>query len=420
MAHPKIDQSQQVEQAVPAKASLVMMILLLVFFLGTSDNQMISPLLLLIANDLGYGDQVGDVGTLIFPAYALAAAAAALVVGPLSDKHGRRRFLLYATILFSLSLLSVFFIKDAYTLAFARLFTGFAAGVFSTCAIAYVADFFPYQRRGVAMSVVQAGYFGALVIGVPLANQLGHALGWRTSFAFFGALSVLAFFLIAMLLPDDARNREPESIDAKAVTHLDNLKIVFGTRERVASVAAAFFVSGGFVGFFSYLGSWLEDSLRLSPSEINLFFVIIGFALVAGAVVAGIVSDKFGKRTLSILATIALAPMLGLIPGLGWGLVLFACFFIASLAFAFRQGPLQALATELVPRRTRGSLIAIRNTASQIGIAMATAVSGSLYDSSGYQAVGLFSGAMTLIAGACIFLMKEPRNDTVEVGEAAR
>jgi predicted MFS family arabinose efflux permease len=51
---------------------------------------------------------------------------------------------------------------------------------------------------------------------------------------------------------------------------------------------------------------------------------------------------------------------------------------------------------------------------------MATAISGSLYDSSGYQAVGLFSGAMTLIAGACIFLMKEPRNDAVEVGEAAR
>ncbi len=419
MALPKTDQSQQGKQAAPPKASLVMIILLLVFFLGTSDNQMISPLLLVISKDLGYGDQVGDVGGLIFPAYALAAAGAALVIGPLSDRHGRRRFLLYATILFSLSLLSAFFIKDAYVLAFARLFTGFAAGVFSTCSIAYVADYFPYQRRGVAMSVVQAGYFGALVIGVPLANQLGHALGWRASFAFFGAVSVLAFFLIAVLLPDDADNHEPESIDAKPASHLDNLKIVFGTRERVASVAAAFFVSGGFVGFFSYLGSWLEKSLSLSPGEINLFFIVVGFALVAGAVVAGVVSDKFGKRSLAILSTFALAPMLWLIPGLAWGFLLFACFFVASLAFAFRQGPLQALATELVPRRARGSLIAIRNTASQIGIATATAVSGSLYDSSGYAAVGLFSGVMTLMAGACIFLMKEPQA-TVEVGEAAR
>lgn len=420
MALPKTEQSQHGRKATPPKASLVMMILLLVFFLGTSDNQMISPLLLVIARDLGYGDQVGDVGRLIFPAYALAAAGAALVIGPLSDRHGRRRFLLYATVLFSLSLLSAYFIKDAYVLALARVFTGFAAGVFSTCSIAYVADFFPYHKRGVAMSVVQAGYFGALVIGVPIANQVGHTLGWRSSFAFFGAVSVLAFFLIATLLPEDAREDESEPADAKPASHLDNLKVVFGTRERVASVAAAFFVSGGFVGFFSYLGSWLEESLKLSPGEINLFFIVIGFALVAGAVVAGVVSDKFGKRTLSILSTLALAPMLWLIPGLGWGLLLFVCFFIASLAFAFRQGPLQALATELVPRRARGSLIAIRNTASQIGIATATAASGSLYDSSGYAAVGLFSGAMTLMAGACIFLMSEPRGGAVEVGEAAR
>jgi predicted MFS family arabinose efflux permease len=339
MAVAKTDEVETGKQtsAVP-RAGLVMAILLLIFFLGTSDNQMISPLLPLMARDFGYGNEVGRVGELILPAYALAAAAAALLIGPISDKYGRRRFLLYASILFSLSLLVVYFIKDFRALAIVRIFTGLAAGTFSTCAIAYVADYFPYHRRGVAMSVVQAGYFGALVIGVPVANQIAHLQSWRLSFAFFGLLSVLAFFLVATLLPEDKHVMKEQNLSARMARRFDNIRLVFESRERVASIAAAFFVSGGFVGFFLYLGSWLIKDLKLSPGEVNLFFVAVGFALLVGALVAGPVSDKFGKRGLSILSTLILAPMLLLIPNLKWGFLLLACFLTASLAFAFRQG----------------------------------------------------------------------------------
>jgi predicted MFS family arabinose efflux permease len=100
--------------------------------------------------------------------------------------------------------------------------------------------------------------------------------------------------------------------------------------------------------------------------------------------------------------------MLLIIPTLGRGVLLFVSLMAAALAFAFRQGPLQALATELVPRRSRGTLVAARNTASQIGIAIATLSCGQLYDRMGYQAVGLFSGIVTLAAAGCIFIMKEP------------
>jgi predicted MFS family arabinose efflux permease len=94
--------------------------------------------------------------------------------------------------------------------------------------------------------------------------------------------------------------------------------------------------------------------------------------------------------------------------------MLLACFLTASLAFAFRQGPLQALATELVPRHARGALVAVRNTASQIGIAVASFACSRLYDKMGYEAVGIFSGAMTLAAVFCILMMKEPSPEAAE------
>jgi predicted MFS family arabinose efflux permease len=384
-----------------------MAILLLIFFLGTSDSQMISPLLPYIAAD--FGVPVGDVGRLMGPAYAMAAAAAALFIGPLSDRYGRRRFLLYGSVLFGASLLIVAVSRDVYSLAAVRLLTGLAAGTFSTCSIAYVGDYFPYERRGVAMSVVQAGYFAALVFGVPVANVLAQWQSWRASFALFGVISAAAFFLVASLLPDDRHLMAEHHAESGSRSRFENMKLLFRKGDRVAAIGAAFLVSAGFVGFILFLGSWLKMSLGLSASRVNLFFASVGVAALIGGLVAGPVADKFGKRGLSILSTLVLAAMLFLIPRLGWGAVLFISFLLASLAFAFRQGPLQALATEMVPRSARGAFVAVRNTASQIGIAVSTALSGLLYDSAGYAAVGLMSGAVTLAAGLCIFFMREPQ-----------
>src|SRR5688500_8129470 len=101
-------------QSATPKAGAVMGTLFLVFFLATSDQFALSPLLPLVASELGLNE--GSFGALIFPAYALAAAAAALLVGPISDIYGRRRFLLYATLLFGSSLLLIALYKNAYLL----------------------------------------------------------------------------------------------------------------------------------------------------------------------------------------------------------------------------------------------------------------------------------------------------------------
>ncbi|HKP11528.1 MAG TPA: MFS transporter, partial [Blastocatellia bacterium] len=307
--------------AVP-RAGIVMGVLLLIFFLAYSDNQMMSPLLPRIAEDFGYGDNVGAVGSLLGPASALAAAAAALLIGPLSDKYGRRRFLLYAALVFAASLGVGSLIHNLYLLAAARLLTGFAAGTFSTCSIAYVGAYFPYQRRGVAMSVVQSGYFFALVLGVPAANLIAQWQSWRLSFAVLGAVALIAFVGIALLLPEDKHEMAEMNLSARMARRFDNIRTVFETRARIASIAAAFFVSGGFVGFFYYLGTWLKQSLKLSTGAVNSFFMLVGVALLAGAFVAGPVADKFGKWGLSILATLVLAPTLILIPHFSWGAML--------------------------------------------------------------------------------------------------
>lgn len=377
-----------------------MALLFMVFFLGVGDNIMISPLLPLMAAD--FGRKSGEIGGLIGPAYAAGAALAALVTGPASDRYGRKRFLLYAAVLFSASLFSVALIKGVWGLVAVRFFAGLAAGTFSTCSIAYVGDYFPYERRGTAMSVVQSGYFAAFVFGIPAASWLSERRSWRAGMIAFGLISAAVFFLMLALLVED-RKFQRGSANFRA-----SLGAILVKRDAAAAVAAAFFVSAGFMGFIYYLGSWLSARFGLKPSQIGSTFIVIGLASLAGGLVAGPVADRLGKRNVSIASTLVLAIALLFIPGIESRTALLIYFLVASFAFAFRQGPLHALATQLVSQAERGALVAARNLASQVGIAASYAVSGHLYDSIGYGAVGMASSLATLLAAIAISMMREP------------
>jgi predicted MFS family arabinose efflux permease len=174
-------------------------------------------------------------------------------------------------------------------------------------------------------------------------------------------------------------------------------------------------VSGGLVGFITYLGQWLSDRFAIATGGITLVFMIGGLASLAGAPLGGKLSDRWGKRAVSIVSNILLAVAVALLPLLGWGVGLFVVFGVTGLSAAFRQGPLTALMTELVPQNQRGTFIALRNIASQFGIGAAAFVGGLLYQRHGYGAVTSLCAAMTaLVAVLLATHIVEPLQPAVE------
>jgi predicted MFS family arabinose efflux permease len=123
-----------------------------------------------------------------------------------------------------------------------------------------------------------------------------------------------------------------------------------------------------------------------------------------------------GKRRVSIASNILLALAVAVLPFLSWGMGLLIVFAAVSTGAAFRQGPLTALMTEMVPQAQRGSFVALRNICSQLGIGAAVLAGGVLYQSHGYVAVTTLCAAMTaLVAVLLATHIVEP----VAVGESA-
>jgi predicted MFS family arabinose efflux permease len=395
--------------------SLVIANLFLLLFLGLADNQMIAALLPSLVKSLGIS--VSTAGLLVV-VYSLAAAVAAFFSGTLSDHYGRRRFLLAAVAFFALASWGAAQSRTLNELLLARALTGLAAGTLSTCSITFAADWFPYNVRGRAIGIISSAYFAAPILGVPIAAQIADRYGWRRAFLFFAGLAVLTL-LATLRLPHDRVNPQPSTEKLRGAVRA--FRSFLARRDTLAALVIAFLVSGGLVGFLTYIGQWLNTSFGLPTRTIGFVFMLGGVVAVGSAPLGGILSDRWGKRAMSIASNILLALALVFVPFLPWGWGLLGVFAAASVGAAFRQGPLTALMTEMVPAAQRGSFIALRNISSQIGIGATAYVGGLLFQRLGYAAVTTLCAVMTAVVVVLLAThIVEPRGaDVVAPGESA-
>jgi predicted MFS family arabinose efflux permease len=70
---------------------------------------------------------------------------------------------------------------------------------------------------------------------------------------------------------------------------------------------------------------------------------------------------------------------------------------------------MEAVLTDIVPSATRGSFVALKNSFSQLGIGMATLMSGILFEASGYGAVCSLGAAASLLAALSMLLIPKNR-----------
>src|SRR5438093_9172206 len=91
---------------------------------------------------------------------------------------------------------------------------------------------------------------------------------------------------------------------------------------------------------------------------------------------------------------------------LGVGLVLGIA--ALSIAASARHAHLHALTTEIVGPEIRGEYIAVRNAASQVGIAAIATISASAFDAAGFSAVAVIAAIATLLVPVCCIWLREP------------
>ena len=373
---------------------LILFALWLMVFSASSQVIIITPILPEISEVLRVGEaKLGD----LVSAYAIMLALFALIAGPISDKIGRRRILMIGTGTLAAALYLHWVATTYASLLVVRALAGAAGGMLSGAAVAYVGDYFPYERRGWANGWVMSGIAAGQILGVSLGKIAADAFGYRWPFIAFAVTMTLATLLIWRRLPQPNVTLDGDRLSFKrALRNYGRLIVGPVTGPAVLAYVLMFFSIGFFVVYLSF---WLEVQKGLTGPQIALLFAIGGTANLVAGPQAGALSDRIGRKPL-IIASCALFGALMLattfvIVGFWTASLLFA---LAMVTVAMRISPLQSLLTAIVPDAQRGILMSLAVAAGQGAFALAGKLSGPVYVEHGY-----FSN--TLIGAVSIFLM---------------
>jgi predicted MFS family arabinose efflux permease len=122
---------------------------------------------------------------------------------------------------------------------------------------------------------------------------------------------------------------------------------------------------------------------------------------------SGWLSDHAGKRGVIVGANLALAVIFVGVVRLEWNWTLWLGIALLSICASARQAPLHAITTEIVGIQIRGEYTAVRNAASQLGIAAAATASAFMFDRHGFSGVSYLAAGMTLLIPLCFFWLRE-------------
>lgn len=242
--------------------------------------------------------------------HAISAYAAGVVVGApilavLSARAPRWLLLIGFMALFAIgNALSALSPTFEWMLIF-RFLSGLPHGAYFGVAALVAASLVPLEFRTRAVSTILLGLTIATVIGVPVANVVSHAFGWRWTFAIVSALAILTMVLVALFAP-----RDPAHPGASPLRELAALKS--GPVWLTLGVGAIGF--GGIFAVYAYLASTLTAVTGVGAEVLPWVFAVFGLGLMTGNLVGAWAADTFGFKAAGWLllwtaAALALYPL---------------------------------------------------------------------------------------------------------------
>jgi MFS transporter, MHS family, proline/betaine transporter len=279
-----------------------------------------------------YGFQAATIGAIFFPSgnpsVSLLSSLAAfglsfairpiggLIFGPLADVIGRRRVLAAMVILMSASTVVVGLLPSYASigvaapvlLVLARLVQGLSAGGEVGGAAAMLAEYAPSRRRSFVCSFNETTSFVAFLLGSGVVLIISSTMsadalsswGWRIPFLAAAPLGAVGLYL---------RNKMEESPDFEAIRATGQvaeapLRESFRTawRPMITSGGLAAIKAVGHWMILTYVASYLIGTAKLSHPSAALATTIAIFVVAGLIPLAGITSDRVGRRLMLRLA----------------------------------------------------------------------------------------------------------------------
>ena len=364
-----------------------------------------------------------------------------------SDRFGRKRVLLAAAALFTVSSLGSALPRDLVQFVIARVIGGLAIGIASTLSPLYIAEISPAKSRGLMVSLNQL----AIVIGILLSYSVNYLLtgtgpsNWRWMFA-SAAVPSLCFLIallfisesprwlvqkgrerdaehfLAQMVGSDAAREEIDDIRAAIAEESGNLLDPAFRKPLVVAILIALFSQFTGINTIIYYGSlvFLEHVPHQTATTALWANVVIGAINFIATILGMSLIDRAGRKPLLMSAFVGMAlSLVGVSAAIHFQaaaimVLIFVLTYVACFAVGVGTGTWVVM-SEICPTRIRGRAMSVATIFLWCGTLLVTLTFLSLVKA--FTAPGTFLMYALVSIAAFVFVLRfvpETKGRTLE------
>jgi len=288
-------------------------------------------------------------------------AAMMLVHGPMSDRYGRRTWIMVGLLLFCAGSLGCAFAQSIEALLGWRMVQGLSVGATTVVARALVRDLYEGAAAQRVFAQVNLVFILAPAAAPILGGYLLTSLGWRSIFWFLLFYPVVLLAVCWRWLPETLPREKRVSL---RFTRLAGNLLTLG--ERPAFGGLVLMTAAAFCGFFGYVlaaPAFVRDLLGLKPTEFGWLFLATACGTLVGSFWAtrradtkhpvATVGTGLGLAAAAAIANLAYHAVLP--PAVPWS-VLPLALYCCGYALMLPSATLLILDTSPLPRGATSSL----------------------------------------------------------------
>ncbi len=353
------------------------------------DTFIISPLVPLIVSNLKINVSSG--GYLV-TAYSIFYVIFSPVLGPLSDRIGRKKMIYHGMFIFAIASIATGLSTNLTFILLSRCLTGIGAAFAAPSVWSYIGDYFDSNERGKATGIIASALSLGMIIGVPLGSFLAEVLNWKGCFYVLGGFSICIAICIKIFFPE---------IKIKKVKEV-RFKEVFSQNIIIFSFCTTLCIAFANFGLYTFLGYWLNLNFDLKVSQVGIFLIIAGVGNLIGMQLGGFLGDKFKRKNIALISIIFMAFSLLIIPIFNHNLYFTGiCIFIWLLTGVSAFSTMQVIITQL-NEELRGTIVAINNSFMWTGTALGSAIVSLIINHFNFTFSSIFCSIVALLGGLAL------------------